>query len=76
LANTYDKCLVGWGKGILTLGAARRLTTGQVIGIDIWTAGSCDKRLEAFVEKAKIKGVADRVETYVFYCHRLCRKMV
>jgi ubiquinone/menaquinone biosynthesis C-methylase UbiE len=53
---------VGCGNGILTLGAAQRLTTGRVIGIDIWTEGSGDNRLDAFVENAKIEGVADRVE--------------
>ncbi len=52
---------VGCGNGILTMGAARRLTTGQVIGIDIWTAGSGDNRLESFVENSRIEGVADRV---------------
>ncbi|MCK5315287.1 MAG: class I SAM-dependent methyltransferase [Anaerolineales bacterium] len=53
---------VGCGNGILTMGAAHRLTTGRVIGIDIWTEGSGDNRLDAFVENAKIEGVADRVE--------------
>ena len=33
---------VGCGNGILLLGAARRLTTGKGIGIDIWTDGSGD----------------------------------
>lgn len=53
---------VGCGNGILTMGAAQRLKTGRVIGIDIWTEGSGDNRLEAFVENANIEGVADRVE--------------
>jgi ubiquinone/menaquinone biosynthesis C-methylase UbiE len=53
---------VGCGNGILTMGAAQRLTTGRVIGIDIWKEGSGDNRLDAFVENAKIEGVADRVE--------------
>ena len=52
---------VGCGNGILILGAAKRLTTGKGIGIDIWTAGSGDQRLEAFQENARIEGVADRV---------------
>ena len=34
----------------------------HLIGIDIWTEGSGDNRLDAFVENAKIEGVADRVE--------------
>jgi arsenite methyltransferase len=52
---------VGCGNGILILGAARRLTTGQGIGIDIWTEGSGDNRPEIFMENAEIEGVADRV---------------
>ncbi len=43
------------------MGAAKRLTTGKGIGIDIWTEGSGDNRPEAFQENAKIEGVADRV---------------
>lgn len=53
---------VGCGNGILTMGAAKRLENGRVVGIDIWTEGSGDNRLEAFVENAGIEGVADRVE--------------
>ncbi|MCP4418749.1 MAG: class I SAM-dependent methyltransferase [Chloroflexi bacterium] len=52
---------VGCGNGILTMGAAKRLTTGKVIGIDIWTEGSGDNRPDVFQENAKIEGVADRV---------------
>ncbi len=52
---------VGCGNGILTMGAAKRLTTGNAIGIDIWTEGSGDNRPEAFQKNAKIEGVADRV---------------
>ncbi|MCP4418353.1 MAG: class I SAM-dependent methyltransferase, partial [Chloroflexi bacterium] len=52
---------VGCGNGILTMGVAKRLTTGKVIGIDIWTEGSGDNRPEAFQKNAKIEGVADRV---------------
>jgi ubiquinone/menaquinone biosynthesis C-methylase UbiE len=53
---------VGCGNGILTMGAAQRLTTGKVIGIDTWTEGSGENRLDAFVENAKIEGVVGRVE--------------
>ncbi|MCP4935632.1 MAG: class I SAM-dependent methyltransferase [bacterium] len=52
---------VGCGNGILTMGAAKRLTTGKVIGIDIWTEGSGDNRPETFQENAKAEGVADQV---------------
>lgn len=52
---------VGCGNGILILGAAKRLTTGQGIGIDIWTEGSGDNRPEIFQQNAELEGVADRV---------------
>ncbi len=52
---------VGCGNGILIMGAAKRLTTGKGIGIDIWTDSSGDSRPEAFQENAKIEGVADLV---------------
>ncbi len=53
---------VGCGNGILTLGAARHLTTGKAIGIDIWTEGSGDCSLQAFQENALLEGVSDRVK--------------
>jgi len=52
---------VGCGNGILIMGAAKRLTTGKGIGIDIWTDGSGDQRLEIFQENGQIEGVAGRV---------------
>jgi arsenite methyltransferase len=52
---------VGCGNGILIMGAAKHLTTGKGIGIDIWTEGSGDQHLELFQENAKIEGVTDRV---------------
>ncbi|UCG43006.1 MAG: class I SAM-dependent methyltransferase [candidate division WOR-3 bacterium] len=53
---------VGCGNGILTMGVAKRLTEGKVIGTDVWTEGSGANRLDVFVENARIEGVADRVE--------------
>lgn len=52
---------VGCGNGILLMGAARRLTTGKGIGIDIWTEGSGDQHATVFQENATIEGVAGRV---------------
>jgi SAM-dependent methyltransferase len=52
---------VGCGNGILVMGAAKRLTTGKAIGIDIWTENSGESRPEAFLKNAKLEGVADRV---------------
>ncbi len=54
---------VGCGAGLLLIGAAKRLTTGKAVGIDIW-----DKNLEygSTPENARanalIEGVAERVE--------------
>jgi arsenite methyltransferase len=52
---------VGCGNGILTMGAAKRLRAGKIIGIDIWTEGSGDNKPETFRKNAQIEGVADRV---------------
>ncbi len=52
---------VGCGNGILTMGAAKHLTTGKGIGIDLWTEGSGDQHQELFEENAQLEGVADRV---------------
>ena len=53
---------VGCGRGLLLIGAAKRLKSGKVTGIDIWSqedqsANSAD----ATKRNAKIEGVSDRV---------------
>jgi arsenite methyltransferase len=53
---------VGCGRGLLLIGAAKRLKSGKVTGIDIWSqedqsANSAD----ATKQNAKIEGVSDRV---------------
>ncbi|HTP88511.1 MAG TPA: class I SAM-dependent methyltransferase [Bryobacteraceae bacterium] len=53
---------VGCGRGLLLIGAAKRLTTGRGTGIDIWSeehlsANSAD----AVRVNAKAEGVADRI---------------
>jgi len=52
---------VGCGNGILILEAAKRLTTGKGIGIDIWADNAGDSREDKFLENTEIEGVADRV---------------
>ena len=54
---------VGTGRGLLMIGAAKRLSTGKAIGIDIWSKGdlsgnSRDKTLR----NVELEGVSDRVE--------------
>jgi SAM-dependent methyltransferase len=54
---------VGCGRGLLLIGAAKRLSSGKAVGIDLWQAEDLSgNRPEATLENAKIEGVADRVE--------------
>jgi ubiquinone/menaquinone biosynthesis C-methylase UbiE len=54
---------VGCGRGLLLVAAARRLTTGKSVGVDLWQAEDLSgNRPEATLENARLEGVADRVE--------------
>ena len=54
---------VGCGRGLLLIGAAKRLTTGMAVGVDIWQAEDLSgNRPEATLENARLEGVAERVE--------------
>ena len=54
---------VGCGRGLLLNTAAKRLTTGKAVGIDLWQAEDLtDNRPEATLDNAEAEGVADRVE--------------
>jgi ubiquinone/menaquinone biosynthesis C-methylase UbiE len=54
---------VGCGRGLLLIGAARRLTSGKAMGVDIWQRKSmAGNRPEAALENARLEGVAERVE--------------
>jgi SAM-dependent methyltransferase len=60
-----DECVldVGCGRGLLLIGAARRLTTGMAIGVDIWSnVDLSGNRPETTLENARRAGVAERVE--------------
>ena len=53
---------VGCGRGLLAIGAAKRLKTGKVTGIDVWNPQDLSgNSAEAARENAKTEGVADRV---------------
>jgi SAM-dependent methyltransferase len=53
---------VGCGRGLLAIGAAKRLKTGKVTGIDVWNAQELSgNSAEAARENAKAEGVSDRV---------------
>jgi arsenite methyltransferase len=54
---------VGCGRGLLLIGAARRLEGGRAVGIDIWSSGDqSGNSREATLHNAEVEGVADRVE--------------
>lgn len=53
---------VGCGRGVMLIGAAKRLTTGTAAGIDIWqTEDLSGNHPDAVLENARLEGVADRV---------------
>jgi arsenite methyltransferase len=53
---------VGCGRGLLLVGAARRLGTGQAVGIDLWQAEDLSgNRPQAPLDNAALEGVRDRV---------------
>ena len=55
---------VGCGRGLVLVGAARRLSRGgKAFGIDLWQAQDLSgNRPEAPLENARLEGVAERVE--------------
>jgi arsenite methyltransferase len=54
---------IGTGRGLLMIGAAKRLTTGKATGIDIWNAEDLSANsAENAMQNAEIEGVAEKVE--------------
>ena len=53
---------LGCGRGALLILAARRLTTGRAVGVDIWRADQSGNSTEATRRNAVAAGVADRVD--------------
>jgi SAM-dependent methyltransferase len=52
---------VGAGRGLLLIGAAKRLTTGQATGIDIWNAEDLSGNgPEALLRNIALEGVGDK----------------
>jgi len=63
LALRGDETVLDVGCGLLLIGAAKRLTTGKAVGVDIWQAEDLfGNRPEATLENARLEGVAERVE--------------
>lgn len=53
---------VGCGRGLMLVGAARRLKTGQAVGVDLWRVeDQAGNSPEAAHANARCEGVADRV---------------
>jgi SAM-dependent methyltransferase len=53
---------VGCGRGLMLVGAARRLTTGTAVGVDLWRSeDQADNTPDAAIENARREGVAERV---------------
>jgi arsenite methyltransferase len=54
---------VGCGHGLLLIGAAKKLTTGRAVGVDVWSQrDQKDNSAAAVKENACIEGVSNRVE--------------
>jgi len=54
---------VGCGLGKMSIGIAKHLKTGKVIGIDVWNKAEIPgNSVERAMENAKIEGVADKTE--------------
>ena len=54
---------LGCGRGLLLIGAAKRLTSGRATGLDLWSADDLTGNSpEAALENARREGVAERVE--------------
>lgn len=52
----------GCGRGLMLVAAARRLTTGKAIGVDIWQAEDQSANTpQGALQNAALEGVADRV---------------
>ncbi len=54
---------IGTGRGLLMIGAAKKLTPGKSIGIDIWNAGDMHSNTyQNTMRNAELEGVLEKVE--------------
>jgi len=54
---------IGCGRGLMLIGAAKRLMTGKAVGVDVWHAeDQSDNKPDETIKNARLEGVADRVE--------------
>jgi len=53
----------GTGRGLLMIAAAKRLSTGQAVGIDIWSAKDLSgNTLQNTLRNAELEGVRERIQ--------------
>jgi SAM-dependent methyltransferase len=63
LQGHEDVLDVGCGRGLLLIGAAKRVPSGRAVGIDLWSqVDQSDNRRSATLANAEAEGVGDRVE--------------
>jgi SAM-dependent methyltransferase len=54
---------IGCGRGLMLIGAAKRLTTGKAVGIDLWKAeDQSGNTSDETLRNARLEGVAHRIE--------------
>jgi arsenite methyltransferase len=54
---------VGCGRGLLLIGAAKRLPSGRAVGVDVWSqVDQSDNRRSATLANAEAEGVRERVQ--------------
>jgi ubiquinone/menaquinone biosynthesis C-methylase UbiE len=54
---------IGTGRGLLMIGAAKKLTLGKSIGIDIWNSGDMHSNtVQNTLRNAELEGVPEKVE--------------
>ena len=62
LSGTEKVLDSGCGRGLMAIGAAKRLKSGRVTGVDVWNPQDLSgNSIDAAKANAKIEGVADRV---------------
>lgn len=56
---------IGCGHGLMLIGAAKRLTSGKAIGVDVWSEREAGRnRPESALRNARLEQVAGRVEVH------------
>jgi arsenite methyltransferase len=55
---------LGCGRGAVLLAAAKRLPSGQAIGVDLWRADQTENSQEATLSNAALERVADRITVH------------